>query len=165
MMTADRHHGFTKGRPLLANVTGFFKEMTSSVFKRTPGNIVHLDFGLTSDRVSHTVAGRGDGAPEPNHKAKPSGGTRGPRGRLAVSAWRSGCRSSLLDIALGGVWCLGAEPRGCSAERRGRAACGGHRGGQGPGPVAQWTTRLTTDQETAGSTPAWLDIFLPTAWP
>lgn len=35
----------------------------------------------------------------------------------------------------------------------------GPRANKGPGPVAQWITRLTTDQEIAGSTPAWLDAF------
>lgn len=34
-----------------------------------------------------------------------------------------------------------------------------------PGPVAQWITRLTTDQKIVGSTPAWLAchfiIFFP----
>ena len=64
----------------------------------------------------------------------------------------------LTDVVLN-VWCLCAEHRGCSTERRMWAAYQGHRDDEGPGPVAQWTTRLTTDQEIAGSTPAWLDTF------
>lgn len=39
-----------------------------------------------------------------------------------------------------------------------------HRGGtrwdQGLGTVAQWTMRLTVDQDIAGSTPAWLTLRL-----
>ena len=27
------------------------------------------------------------------------------------------------------------------------------------GPVAQWITRLTTDQKIAGSNPAWIEFF------
>ena len=54
MMTGKSDHESTNGRPLLASMTGFFEEMTSSVFKMTPRNIIYLDFGLTSDRVCQT---------------------------------------------------------------------------------------------------------------
>lgn len=52
MMTGNSDRGFTKGRPLLASVVGFFEEMTSSAFKRTPRNVIYLDYNLISDGVS-----------------------------------------------------------------------------------------------------------------
>lgn len=54
MMTGNSDHGFAKSRPLSASVVAFFEEITSSVLKRTPRNIVYLDFDFTSGSTSQT---------------------------------------------------------------------------------------------------------------
>lgn len=101
MVAGNGDHGFDKGRPLLANVIGFFEDMTSTVAKRTSGNITDLGFGLISVGFSQTYhSGRTQrwiASVESQGKAKWL--DRGSEG-VVVSGGRSNWCFSPFDIAL-----------------------------------------------------------------